>query len=247
MSEPSRPDAASGRPHEHEFEPEHGLPEPLPPGERLLWQGSPQWRVMARRIFHVRKLALYFAVILALRAVTVLSGGGTTSAALVAALWLVPPAVLAIGMALLMAWMSSRTTVYTITDRRVVMRVGVVLSLTFNLPYGSIASAGLRRYPDGGGDIPLTLTNRDKIAFAHLWPHVRPWRLARPEPMLCCLPAAAQVAQVLAKAWAESHGVAVQPVSPADEALAVPASPLSHPSSPKPRPAAAGGSLLAAR
>ena len=59
--------------HEHEFEPEYGLPEPLPAGERVLWQGSPQWRVMARRTFHVRKLTLYFGVILAARAATVLS------------------------------------------------------------------------------------------------------------------------------------------------------------------------------
>ena len=33
---------------EHEFEAEPGLPEALPRGERLLWRGSPAWRVMAR-------------------------------------------------------------------------------------------------------------------------------------------------------------------------------------------------------
>ena len=135
--------------HEHEFEPEYGLPEPLPAGERVLWQGSPQWQVMARRIFHVRKLTLYFGVILAVRAATVLSGGGTAADALLAALWLMPAVLLALGMVSLMAWMSSRTTVYTITDRRVVMRVGIVLSLTFNLPFSRIAAAGLRRYADG--------------------------------------------------------------------------------------------------
>ena len=229
--------------HEHEFEPELGLPEPLPDGERVLWQGSPQWRVMARRIFHVRKLMLYFGVILGLRGVTVLSGGGTAAEALFAALWLLPPVLLAIGMAVLMAWMSSRTTVYTITDRRVVMRIGVVLSLTFNLPFARIAAAGLRAYPGGGGDIPLTLVTNEKIAFVHLWPHARPWRLARPEPMLCSLPDAARVAQLLGKAWADATGAATQPVAEADPVSAQP--PAVAPA-PRPRRAAAGG-LLAAR
>jgi len=194
------------RPHEHEFEPQYGLPEPLPAGEHLLWQGSPQWRVMARHIFHVRLLAAYFGVILALRAAGVLIGGGSAFEALLSALWLLPPVLFALGIVLLMAWLSSRTTVYTITDRRVVMRIGIVLSLTFNLPFGSIAAAGLRSYPDGSGDIPLTLASGNKIAFAHLWPHARPWRVTRPEPMLCCLPDAAQVAQVLATAWASATG-----------------------------------------
>ena len=39
---------------EHEFEAALGLPEPLPRGERLLWQGAPDWRVMAREAMHLR-------------------------------------------------------------------------------------------------------------------------------------------------------------------------------------------------
>lgn len=233
--------------HEHEFEPEYGLPEPLPPGERVLWQGSPQWQVMARRVFHVRKLMLYFGVILAVRAATVLSGGGAASEALLAALWLLPAVLLALGMVTLMAWMSSRTTVYTITDRRVVMRVGIVLSLTFNLPFGRIAGAGLRRYPDGSGDIPLTLVAKEKIAYVHLWPHARPWRLARPEPMLRSLPDAANVAQVLSQAWAAVNGAAVpQPATAVPEAAPQPAPVPKGGASRPPRSAPSGG-LLAAR
>lgn len=233
--------------HEHEFEPEYGLPEPLPPGERVLWQGSPQWRVMARRIFHVRKLTLYFGVILALRAATVLSDGGTAAEASMAALWLLPAVLLALGMVSLMAWMSSRTTVYTITDRRVVMRVGIVLSLTFNLPFGRIAAAGLRRYADGSGDIPLSLVAGEKIAYVHLWPHARPWRLSRPEPMLCGVADAAQVSQVLARAWANATGLAVQPAATQGPTAAQPGGgvPQANAAS-RPRPATAGG-LLATR
>ena len=250
MSEPTairnagpRGRAADPPDHEHEFEPEYGLPEPLPPGEQVLWQGSPQWRVMARRKFHVRKLMLYFGGILAVRAATVLADGGTTAEALLAALWLLPAALLAIGMVSLMAWMSSRTTVYTITDRRVVMRVGIVLSLTFNLPFSRIAAAGLCRYSDGSGDIPLTLVAGEKIAYVHLWPHARPWRLSRPEPMLCSVPDAAKVSQVLAQAWAGATGVALQAAPAQDSGLAPPGGTALAPLglATRPRPGAAGG------
>jgi hypothetical protein len=197
--------------HEHEFEAQPGLPEPLPVGEQLLWQGSPDWRAMARHVFHIRGLTLYFGAILALRAGFVLADGAGIVAAGVAVLWLLPLVALALGLALLMAWLTSSLTVYTITDKRVVMRIGIVLSLTLNLPLKRIAAAGLHLHPNGRGDIPLTLAGNDKIAFVHLWPHSRPWRLAKPEPMLRCLADAERVAGLLADAWARATGAAVAP------------------------------------
>eukprot|EP01036_Dinobryon_divergens_P017887 gene17887-24325_t len=74
--------------HEHEFESAPGLPEPLPPGERLLWQGAPDWRDLARHGFHLNALVVYFGAVLAARAATVMGQGGTAGEAAIAALWL---------------------------------------------------------------------------------------------------------------------------------------------------------------
>jgi hypothetical protein len=197
-----------GHEHEHELEPAYGLPEALPTHERVLWQGSPDWRDLARRVFFVRKLTIYFAAILAIRAALVLLDGGTAIAALKAVLLVAPLAGLAIGTALGLAVMSARTTVYTITDKRVVMRIGIVLGVTFNLPFGRIATAGFRDAGHGVGDITLALAGTDRIAYFHLWPHARPWRLSRPEPMLRCVPDVQAVGQLLAQAWNASTGVA---------------------------------------
>jgi Bacterial PH domain len=197
---------ASG--HEHEFEPQHGLPETLPAGEALLWQGSPDWRVLARRAFHIRKLALYFGALVLLRAALVLDDSGSPAAALRATVGPLALAALALGLVALLAWLSARSTVYTLTDKRVVMRVGIVLTLTFNLPYKRIASAGLHLDAAGNGDIPLALLPPDHIAWLHLWPHARPWRVARPEPMLRCVPDAQRVARLLSQAWCEATGLA---------------------------------------
>lgn len=193
---------------DHDFEPAYGLPELLPAGERLLWQGVPQWRVLAREALHVRKLAAYFGVLLAWRAVVVLGDGEGLVAVALSWLWMLPLAALALGLLTTLAWLIGRTSVYSITDRRVVMRIGIVLTITFNLPYRTIEAAGLRIHPDGSGDITLTLAPAERIAYLHLWPHVRPWKVARTEPMLRALPDAQHVAQLLSNALAASAGVA---------------------------------------
>jgi hypothetical protein len=208
--------------HEHELEAAPGLPEPLPPGERLLWQGSPDWRVLARRAFHLRKLAAYFGALLVLRVVFLLHDGAALTDALRSTLG--PLALASLGLALvaLMAWLSARSTVYTLTDKRVVMRIGIVLTLTFNIPFKRIAAAGLHLDAGGTGDLPLTLLGPDRIAFLHLWPHARPWRLGKPEPMLRSVPQAALVARVLTEAWSQATGVAA-PAAAAPTSAAPPA------------------------
>ena len=192
--------------HEHEFEAQPGLPEALPRGETLLWQGSPDWKLLARRAFHLRKLAIYFGALLLLRAAFAYNDGATLVDALRTTLAPLALAALALGLVGLMAWLSARSSVYTVTDKRVVMRIGIVLTLTFNIPFTRIAAAGLHLDADGHGDIPLTLLEPDRIAWLHLWPHARPWRVKRPEPMLRCVPQATTVARLLAQAWSQATG-----------------------------------------
>ena len=59
------------------------------------------------------------------------------------------------------------------------------LPMTLNIPFRHLRPrrrCGL--YADGTGDIPLPITGDDRVAYLMLWPHVRPWRAARTEPML---------------------------------------------------------------
>jgi hypothetical protein len=194
--------------HEHEYEPSYGLPELLPAGEHVLWQGSPDWRMLARRAFHVRKLAVYFGLLVALRLAFLIKDQAGAMDMVRGVSWMLVLGGIAIGLMTLMGWLSARAAVYTITDKRVVMRIGIVLTLTFNVPFKCMAGAGLRLDEGGTGDLPLTLAGQDRIAWLHLWPHARPWRLARPEPMLRSVPQAAEVARVLTQAWSASTGQA---------------------------------------
>jgi hypothetical protein len=96
------------------------------------------------------------------------------------------------------------------------MRIGIVLTLTFNLPLRMIESAALKPGAGGSGDIVLRLRGPDRIAWLHLWPHARPWKLSRPEPMLRSVSDAQQVSQVLAQAWSQATGVALDTPAPED-------------------------------
>jgi hypothetical protein len=113
-----------------------------------------------------------------------------------------------VGLLALYAWLSGRTTIYTMTDKRVVIRSGVALPKMHNLPYSQLESANLRLYDDGSGDIALALPSSDRVAYLMLWPHVRPWRFNRAEPMLRGVAKAGQVAQILARAIAAQGGMA---------------------------------------
>ena len=188
---------------EYEYEPVPGLPQRLPQHERILWQGSPNWQTLARRAFHVRKLAAYFAALLVWRVASALVDGETQTIAELSALWVIVLAAISIGLFTGVSWLIARTTVYTITNRRVVMRFGIALPMTFNLPFTTIQGAALRRYSNGCGDIPLALAGNDRIAYPVLWPHARPWQFTNPQPMLRAIEGADRVARILVDAVGE--------------------------------------------
>lgn len=178
---------------EHDYEPVRGLPGHLPAGEEVLWQGAPAWRALARRAFHVDKVALYFALLLAWRAGVVLVEGRPLGEIAAAALWLGPMALVACGILAVLAWLNARMTIYTVTNRRVVVKFGVALPMTVNLPFALIRDVALKLYGDGTGDLALKLGGEERVSYFHLWPNVRRWHITNPQPMLRVIPGAAEV------------------------------------------------------
>ncbi len=182
-----------------------GMPGPLPRGERLLWQGAPSTAGLFVRVFHARLVVLWFGLWATVFAAT--AGSPGRAAAMGGAILLT--GAVGLGLLYLLAYLTHRSTVYTITDRRVVLHAGIALPVTRNLPFAQIESGSLRAYTDESGDIPLRLRPGTRIAYLQLWPHVRPWHLSRTEPMLRSVPEAESVARLLAQAlvaYAEDGG-----------------------------------------
>jgi len=187
--------------------PPKGLPEHLPEGEHIVWQGAPDGRGLAQRTFHVRKVALYLGMLLLWRIAAQVAEDHPAGDIVMSALLLALVAMAAVGILTSIAWLMGRTTVYTITNRRVAMRIGVALPLTLNLPYRAIETVRMRRYADGSGELTLVLGGPNRIAYLQLWPHARPWHMSRPEPALRCIADVERVGGLLADAMAGTAGV----------------------------------------
>ena len=195
----------------YEFEPIPGLPEYLPEGEVLLWQGAPDWKSLAIKAFHIRGTAIYFAALLIWYVVSKLTAGGGALAVAVSGLRLGGFALGALALMGIYAWLSAQSTLYTVTNRRVVFRAGVALPMVLNLPFTKIEAVDVKTNADGSGDIALTLPFRDRVAYLLLWPHAQPWRLARARPMMRGLPLVAAPAQILANALMAAQPGSAQP------------------------------------
>ena len=197
-----------------EFEPIRGLPATLPPGETLLWQGAPDLRAMALRVFHLRKVAVYFGLLIAYRLGSAIHDGASLPETITTALPLTGLGVAALAILGGIAYLVCGTTVYSITSRRVVMRIGVTLPITFNLPFKVIHSAAVKLHDRGVGTIPLVLTDSNRLSYLVMWPHARPWRAAKTEPALRFVPEAAKVAHMLAQAASAALPETVQVTTP---------------------------------
>lgn len=181
------------------FEPVRGLPERPPLGEEILWQGSPGWWRLAVEALNLYWVAGYFVAFAAWRAIVASEFMPVWEAVRVASPFLVMGVVTCL-ILMLIAIIQAKATVYTITNRRVAMRIGAALTVTLNLPYKWISDANLDLRRGGTGTIALTTTGETRFSYLNTWPHVRPWRMRHTEPALRCIPDAANVARLLAEA-----------------------------------------------
>ncbi len=160
-----------------------GLTEPLPAGERILWQGKPDGGALTRSVFHFRGLALYGLGVAALVAAVEWQTRPLGQSIAVATM-LLPFFLAGFGLLALVGRASARATTYTLTNRRIVMHIGVAYEMTVSIPLSAVVGAAMREHRDGSGEIALRARDVGGISYVALWPHARFGRFRRPEPML---------------------------------------------------------------
>lgn len=169
---------------EHEYEPIPGLPEQLPAGEYIVWQGRPDATAVARRVFYTRHLAVYFALLIVLHVVYRLMDGAVLANILLDSAWQAGLAAVAMGVLGGVAKLYAKGTIITFTNRRMVMRSGIAVPMIVNVPWRNIASAGLHVHTDGTGDFLMTPTDDQRLYYFMLWPFVRPLGFRPVQPLL---------------------------------------------------------------
>ena len=96
--------------------------------------------------------------------------------------------------------MQAKSAVYTLTNKRVAMRIGAALTMTLNLPYTQIGNAGLDLKRSGHGTLAFELIGDTRFSYMMTWPHVRPWYMSKTQPAFRSIPNAEAVAQIFADA-----------------------------------------------
>lgn len=180
-------------------EPVRGLPETPPEGERILWQGRPHGFWLSWDSLSLPWVAGYFALLAAWRFGAVIDKVPLMQAVALSVPFIIMGAIV-IAILLVVGYVQARATVYTITNRRVAMRIGAALTVTLNLPYTQIARADFRPGRGGTGTIALDLLGDTRLSYLVCWPHVRPWVMRRTQPALRSIPEAERIAQLLAEA-----------------------------------------------
>ena len=186
------------------FEPIPGLPEKLPEGEKILWQGRPTFLRLAWHSFGIIWITAY--VLLAMISQVIQSVLGLHEHSFIPVFsfyflnWSGACLILSV-----LAYVQMRSTIYTITNKRLVLRIGAALPITFNIPFKQILSVGVRAYGKTGS-IALALSGDNKISYLSCWPHARPWFFAKPEPSLIFLENIHVVSQILQSAMTKELG-----------------------------------------
>jgi len=186
------------------------LPEPLPEGEHVLWQGVPARGSFIRRVFHFDKVALYFLIVVAWVAGSAWLDAQSVGAVARSLVWSLPPALGVLALVGGLGWGYARTSVYTITNKRVVIEGGLALTTSVNLPFSKLDRADLKTFRDGTGDIDLELSG-PRLLYSMLWPNLRWFRITRPVPALRAIEEPHRVAELLTRALAEDQQPAAPP------------------------------------
>ncbi len=165
-----------------------GLPDHLPDGENLIWQGRPDWKRLAIDAFHVRKVVIYFGLLLVGQGAWKLANGASLFEALQPVPKVAGLGIVACSILLAFAYAIARTTHYTLTSKRVLMKVGIALPVIVNLPLRQIDGVSFAATGNDCGTICFKTGGDVRLAYMLLWPHTKPWHFMKPQPSFRDIP-----------------------------------------------------------
>ena len=178
-----------------------GLDRPLPPGETILWQGAPSTRKLGPVVFRFRLIGVYLMLLLAFATAMMRDGGWPVGQSVALGLLSLPLGLAGIGVLWLLGALMARTACYTVTNRRIILYIGVAFDRTISLPLSAVTDACIRTRGKGGlGDIAFSVKDTGGLNYLNLWPHARAFHFMPPQPALRALPDAQAACEAIGDA-----------------------------------------------
>ncbi|MCP9223838.1 photosynthetic complex putative assembly protein PuhB [Erythrobacter sp. LQ02-29] len=225
-----------------DLERQAGLDRPLPPGEKILWQGHPSPRAMGAVVFRFRFVWAYLALLVLMTVWGLRDSGWPMGQSIGLAMLAIPVGMVGLGILALIGLLMARTSTYTLTDRRIIMHIGIAYDRTISIPLSAIIDASIRpRGRKGVGDIAFVVKDVGGLHYINLWPHARAFRLTTPQPALRALPDAAMVAERIGDALFAFNTAPRTPQTAAEQTSAPASAPVREPAMQPPRKLAGVG------
>ena len=168
----------------------------IPPSEKILWIGKPDWKSLAYHAFFLKYLLIYL-LLAAVYSVSVYGKDIDLGLFFVSFTPYLLSGVLAGSVISFIAFLQSKNTVYVLTEKRIIIRSGIALIFLLNAPLKNIESIDRQFLRNGCGNISFSTTSKKRIPFLSCWPSVRPWSFISPKPAFRSVPEISELETII--------------------------------------------------
>ena len=180
------------------FEVHKNILDAIPEGESILWKGKPSFWGFSWYFFGLKLLAFYL-IILSVVFAARLTVTDFFTAFVVDFLPFLLSGILTSFILMALAKIQSQSSIYIITENRVIIKSGAALSFLISMPFKKIKAVNLQKRKGSLGTISFELNSGKRVPYISCWPSVRPWRFKKTEPAFSCIENVDEVATILRK------------------------------------------------
>ena len=160
------------------FEAPKNILDAIPDGESILWKGKPSLWGFSWNLFGLKWIAAYLFILLMVSILRVFVSDFYT-AFFVDFLPFFSSGVFASIILFGLAAVQTFSTVYVITEKRVIIKTGAALSFLISMPFKKIKGINLQKRRGSIGTISFELFSEKRVPYTSCWPSVRPWKFKK--------------------------------------------------------------------
>ena len=180
------------------FEAPKNILDAIPNGESILWKGRPSLWGFSWNLFGLKWITLYLSI-LSIVSVARFFASDFYTAFYVDFLPFFLSGIFASIILIGLAATQTYSTVYIITENRVIIKTGAALSFLISMPFKKIKEVNLQKRGASIGTISFELLSEKRVPYISCWPSVRPWKFKRTQPAFSCIGSVDEVATILRK------------------------------------------------
>ena len=180
------------------FEAPKNILDAIPDGESILWKGRPSLWGFSWNLFGLKWITFYLSI-LSIVSIARFFASDFHTAFYIDFLPFFLSGIFASIILFGLATIQAYSTVYIITENRVIIKTGAALSFLISMPFKKIKEVNLQKRGASIGTISFELFSKKRVPYISCWPSVRPWKFKKTQPAFSCVGSVDEVATILRK------------------------------------------------